>query len=139
MQITHDDDGNPHITAYERGDFVRLTRSERGDGLVGRVGDWGRVEDVTGAGLLTIRVAGFSRPRGAAVARLTAVPARLVEPCDRRGTPAPPRGFVVRKSATAAAVRRRASPLGWRAWAAMIAVASSCALLVVAGAPTGPR
>lgn len=139
MKLIYDADGMPHITAFERGDLVRLTRSERGDGLVGRVGDWGRVEDVTGTGLLTIRIAGFSHPRGAAVARLTAVPARLVEPCDHRGAPNPPRAFFVRKASRPAPAKAHRSQLGWRAWAAMIAVVSSCALLIVVGAPTGPR
>jgi hypothetical protein len=139
MKLIYDADGMPHITAFERGDLVRLTRSERGDDLVGRVGDWGRVEDVTGTGLLTIRIAGFSRPRGAAVARLTGVPSRLVEPCDRRGAPNPPRPFFVRRAARPGGAKARPSQLGWRAWAAMLAVASSCALLIVAGGPTGPR
>lgn len=139
MQIIYDEDGTPHVAAYARGDFVRLTRSERGGSLAGQVGDWGQVEDASGTGLLTIRIAGFSQPRGAAVSRLTGVPSRLVEPCDRRGTPTPPRAFAVRRASRPAASGARRSQPRWRAWAAMIALASCGALLVGLGVPIGAR
>jgi hypothetical protein len=72
---------------HRRGDFVRLVRDEQGEDAMGRRGDWGRIEEVAQTGALTIKIAGYSRPPQAEIARLSDIPRSLVEPCDGRGRP----------------------------------------------------
>lgn len=109
MQITHDQEGRPVVTQYERGDFVRLLQDEPGALGVGRAGDWGEVERVGPPGRLTVRLAGFSRPKTDAIVRLTDIPASTVGPCDSRGTPLSLRPMALprRRSAPGSAVKPR--------------------------------
>ena len=87
MEVGYRPSGEAFVARYAAGDFVRLQRSERGEGPLGRLGDWGRVIAVGGkAGWqIDIEVAGYSRPRSSEVKRLTGVSTANVVPCDRHG------------------------------------------------------
>jgi len=87
MKIGYGRDVSIVVKGYQPGDFVMLTAKQGGDLGAGRLGDWGLVTAVDGAGRLTIRVAGYSAPRNAALAQLSAVPARIVRLCDEKGRP----------------------------------------------------
>ncbi len=75
------------IYLYETGDLVRLLRNEDGPVVTAFAGDWGRVMRVHPDGSLDLKLAGYSRPKEAAMARAMAVPRSRVEPCDERGQP----------------------------------------------------
>ena len=87
VQIEHDSQGEPVVTRYDHGDLVLLRQDEAGPLGIGRRGDWGMVERVGRLGALTVRLAGYSRPRSAPIVRLTDLPSGAVLPCDRRGVP----------------------------------------------------
>jgi hypothetical protein len=89
MKIGYDRDAKIGVKAYQAGDFVRLTADQAGDLGAGRAGDWGLVTAVDTGGRLTIKVAGYSAPRDATLVFLSAVPPRLVRPCDAKGQPKP--------------------------------------------------
>ena len=72
---------------FESGDLVRLTRDEGGPIASARAGDWGLVTRVHPCGSLDLKLAGYSRPKDAALARAMAIPCGRVEPCDRQGMP----------------------------------------------------
>jgi hypothetical protein len=96
MKLAYEPDGTPRITAYDRGDLVRLMRDQRGGAAAGKAGDWGEVEHRSALGLLTIRIAGHSEPRHSTIMRLSDVPPSIVQPCNRRGVPTPPKPLYVR-------------------------------------------
>jgi hypothetical protein len=89
MKIGYDRDAKIGVKAYQAGDFVRLTAHQAGDLGAGRAGDWGLVTAVDQGGRLTIKLAGYSAPHHAALVSLSAVPPRLVRPCDAKGQPKP--------------------------------------------------
>ncbi|MBY0338014.1 MAG: hypothetical protein K2X11_15475 [Acetobacteraceae bacterium] len=80
-------DDSPAAWTHRRGDLVRLVRDETGEDAMGRMGDWGAIEEVEPDGAVTVKIAGFSRPAHADIVRLCGVPRGLVEPCDARGRP----------------------------------------------------
>ena len=69
----------------EVGDLVRLTRAEAGPTPTAQAGEWGRIRRITERGALDIVLAGYSRPRGVALAMASDIPATNVIPCDHRG------------------------------------------------------
>ncbi len=69
----------------EPDDLVRLTRDEPGPEITARAGEWGRILRITGRGSLDILLAGYSRPRGVAMAQVNDFPVTNVIPCDHRG------------------------------------------------------
>jgi hypothetical protein len=64
---------------------VRLTRDEAGPDPTALAGEWGRIRRITDRGGLEIVLAGYSRPRGVALALVSDFPATNVIPCDHRG------------------------------------------------------
>jgi hypothetical protein len=84
MRISYQLDGTP-VPRFEPGDMVRLVRDEPGPLVTAHAGDWGEVMRNHGSGGLDIRLAGYSRPRNAAMPIATGVPASYVWPCDRSG------------------------------------------------------
>ena len=86
MRIDSRPDGS-QIMIPETGDLVRLTRDEAGPIVTAHAGEWGRILRVTSRNTLDIQLAGFSRPRGAAMALVSDFPAINVVPCDGRGLP----------------------------------------------------
>jgi hypothetical protein len=84
MKLEYREDGRP-IPILEVGDLVRLTRDEAGPVPTAQAGEWGKIRSISDKGRLDIMLAGFSRPRGVALAMVTDVPATNVIPCDRRG------------------------------------------------------
>ena len=84
MRIETRPDGS-QIKIPEVGDMVRLTRDEPGPDVTAFAGEWGRILRVTGRNTLDIQLAGFSRPRGVAMAMVSDFPAINVVPCDGRG------------------------------------------------------
>lgn len=89
MQIDYDPDGRAFVSRYEIGDLVRLRLDERGDGAMGKIGDWGSVISVEGglSGRLNIQLAGYSERKHSAMQRLMGIPKNIVAPCDRNGIP----------------------------------------------------
>jgi|GEM_PF-2387810 hypothetical protein len=87
MKIGYDRDADIIVKGFHVGDFVRLVADQGGDLGSGRAGDWGLVTAVDAAGRLTIKRAGYSAPRNATLVSLSAVPPRLVRPCDANGRP----------------------------------------------------
>jgi len=77
-------DGRP-IPILEVGDLVRLTRAEAGPAPTAQAGEWGRIRRISARGALEIELAGYSRPRGVAMALVSDFPATNVIPCDHRG------------------------------------------------------
>jgi hypothetical protein len=77
-------DGRP-IPILEVGDPVRLTRAETGPAPTAQAGEWGRIRRISAKGALEIELAGYSRPRGVALALVSDFPATNVIPCDHRG------------------------------------------------------
>ncbi|MCA3390094.1 MAG: hypothetical protein INF65_15830 [Roseomonas sp.] len=86
MRIDTRPDGS-QIVIPEVGDLVRLTRDEAGPIVTAYAGEWGRIVRVTTRNTLDIQLAGFSRPRGVAMALVSDFPAINVVPCDGRGLP----------------------------------------------------
>ena len=84
MKLEYLADGRP-IPVFEVGDLVRLTRDEAGPVPTAQAGEWGKIRSISDRGRLDIVLAGFSRPRGVALAMVTDIPATNVIPCDRRG------------------------------------------------------
>jgi hypothetical protein len=133
MKIAHELDGTPRITAYDKGDLVRLMRDERGLVAMGKAGDWGRVEDRTKSGFLTIRIAGYSQPADSTIVRLTDIPPGIVQPCNRRGNPTPPKPLYVRspRPKTARPITTpKARTSAWRS----LAILSVCVVAASVGA-----
>jgi hypothetical protein len=133
MKLAYEPDGTPRITAYEKGDLVRLVRDERGVAAMGKAGDWGKVEHRSPAGFLTIRIAGYSQPAHSSIVRLTDIPPSSVQPCNRRGIPTPPRPLYVRTShrrQPRAMKSPSASSAAWRS----LAILTICVILVSVGA-----
>jgi len=79
--------GETETYLFEPGDLVRLLRPETGPIASARPGDWGVVMRVHPCGALDLKLAGYSRPKDAAMARAMAIPRGHVEPCDRQGLP----------------------------------------------------
>lgn len=77
-------DGRP-IPILEVGDLVRLTRDEPGPMPTAQAGEWGKIRRISDRGTLDIVLAGYSRPRGVALALVSDFPATNVIPCDHRG------------------------------------------------------
>jgi len=75
------------IMIPEVGDLVRLTRDEAGPIVTAHAGEWGRILRITPRNTLDIQLAGFSRPRGVAMALVSDFPSINVIPCDARGLP----------------------------------------------------
>jgi hypothetical protein len=86
MRVVQGPSGTESVI-YEKGDLVRLRRDEDGPIVTVFAGDWGRVTQVHPCGALDIKLAGYGRSKSDRVARATAVPCRLVEPCDNYGKP----------------------------------------------------
>ena len=86
MRIETRPDGS-QITIPEVGDLVRLTRDEAGPIVTAHAGEWGRILRVSNRNTVDIQLAGFSRPRGAAMELVSDFPAINVVPCDGRGKP----------------------------------------------------
>jgi hypothetical protein len=84
MKLDFNADGRP-IPILEVGDLVRLTRDEAGPDPTALAGEWGRIRRITDRGGLEIVLAGYSRPRGVALAMVSDFPATNVIPCDHRG------------------------------------------------------
>ena len=84
MKLDFSADGRP-IPILEVGDLVRLTRDEAGPDPTALAGEWGRIRRITDRGGLEIVLAGYSRPRGVALALVSDFPATNVIPCDHRG------------------------------------------------------
>ena len=84
MHITYLKEGTP-VPVFEPGDFVRLLRDEPGDPVTARAGEWGEVVRNAGQAGIDVRLAGFPRPCTTELAMATAIPARILVPCDRRG------------------------------------------------------
>ena len=132
MDVEHDSDGRPVVTRYDHGDLVTLLQDEPGPLGTGKRGDWGAVERVGRFGALTVRLAGYSRPRSSPIVRLTDVPAAAVAPCDRHGFPMRLRGVPPlrkRVAPTPVAMRR-----GWWPSATLLVAlvgGLACAVLLV--------
>lgn len=84
MKIDFRADGRP-IPILEVGDLVRLTRDEAGPTPTAQAGEWGKIRRISDRGTLDIVLAGYSRPRGVALALVSDFPAINVIPCDHRG------------------------------------------------------
>jgi hypothetical protein len=84
MKLDFNADGRP-IPILEVGDLVRLTRAEAGPAPTAQAGEWGKIRSITERGGLDIVLAGYSRPRGVALAMVSDFPATNVIPCDHRG------------------------------------------------------
>ena len=84
MKLDFNADGRP-IPILEVGDLVRLTRAEAGPTPTAQAGEWGKIRRITEKGSLDIMLAGYSRPRGVALALVSDFPATNVIPCDHRG------------------------------------------------------
>lgn len=84
MKLNYRPDGRP-VAILEVGDLVRLTRAEAGPAPSAQAGEWGRIRRIDAKGALEIELAGYSRPRGAALAQVSDFPATNVIPCDHRG------------------------------------------------------
>jgi len=84
MKLDFSADGRP-IPILEVGDLVRLTRAEAGPAPTAQAGEWGKIRRITDRGDLEIVLAGYSRPRGVALAMVSDFPATNVIPCDHRG------------------------------------------------------
>jgi len=84
MKLDFHADGRP-IPILEVGDLVRLTRAEAGPDPTALAGEWGRIRRITERGRLDILLAGYSRPRGVAMALVSNIAATNVIPCDHRG------------------------------------------------------
>jgi hypothetical protein len=84
MKLDFRADGRP-IPILEVGDLVRLIRAEAGPVPTAQAGEWGKIRSISDKGRLDILLAGFSRPRGVALAMVTDIPATNVIPCDHRG------------------------------------------------------
>ncbi|MCA3308274.1 MAG: hypothetical protein ING03_02410 [Roseomonas sp.] len=84
MKLDFRPDGRP-IPILEVGDLVRLTRAEAGPAPAAQAGEWGKIRSITERGSLDITLAGYSRPRGVALALVSDFPATNVIPCDHRG------------------------------------------------------
>jgi hypothetical protein len=84
MKLDFRPDGRP-IPILEVGDLVRLTRAEAGPNPTAQAGEWGKIRSITERGGLEIVLAGYSRPRGVALAMVSDFPATNVIPCDQRG------------------------------------------------------
>jgi hypothetical protein len=86
MRVDTRPDGS-QIKIPEIGDLVRLTRDEAGPIVTAYAGEWGRIVRISTRNTLDIQLAGFSRPRGVAMALVSDFPAINVVPCDGRGFP----------------------------------------------------
>jgi hypothetical protein len=86
MRIESRPDGS-EIHIPEAGDLVRLTRDESGPIVTAHAGEWGRIIRITSRNTLDIQLAGYSRPRGVAMALVSDFPSINVVPCDARGLP----------------------------------------------------
>ena len=84
MKLNYRADGQP-IPILEVGDLVRLTRAESGSAPTAQAGEWGKIRRITDRGGLDIVLAGYSRPRGVALAMVSDFPATNVIPCDHHG------------------------------------------------------
>ena len=84
MKVDFRADGRP-VPILEVGDLVRLTRDEPGPAPTAQAGEWGRIRSISAKGALDIELAGYSRPRGVALALVSDFPATNVIPCDHRG------------------------------------------------------
>jgi hypothetical protein len=84
MKLKYRADGQP-IPILEVGDLVRLARAESGSTPTAQAGEWGKIRRITDRGGLDIVLAGYSRPRGVALAMVSDFPATNVTPCDHRG------------------------------------------------------
>ena len=108
MRIDTRPDGS-QIMIPEAGDLVRLTHDEAGPIVTAHTGEWGRILRVSSRNTLDIQLAGFSRPRGAAMALVSDFPAINVVPCDGRGLPTDGKhwgSWEERRGGTAARVHR---------------------------------
>ena len=86
MKLNYHYDGRV-TPIVEVGDMVRLIRDEPGPMPMAGAGEWGWVLRINARGRLGIQLAGFSRPRGVAMALVSDFPAINVVPCDGRGLP----------------------------------------------------
>lgn len=84
MKLDFHSDGRP-IPILKVGDPVRLTRAEAGPAPTALAGAWGEIRRITERGRLDILLAGYSRPRGVALASVSDFPTTNVIPCDHRG------------------------------------------------------
>jgi hypothetical protein len=84
MKFSYDDDGRV-TPILEVGDMVRLVRDEPGPAPTASAGEWGRVLRLNARGRLDIQLAGFSRPRGVALAVVSDIAPINVIPCDNKG------------------------------------------------------
>lgn len=84
MKLDYRADGRP-MPILEVGDLVRLTRAEAGPSPTAQAGEWGKIRRISDKGTLDIMLAGYSRPRGVALAMVSDFPASNVIPCDHRG------------------------------------------------------
>jgi hypothetical protein len=84
MKLDYRADGRP-MPILEVGDLVRLTRAEAGPSPTAQAGEWGKIRRISDKGTLDIMLAGYSRPRGVALAMVSDFPATNVIPCDHGG------------------------------------------------------
>jgi hypothetical protein len=84
MKLDFNADGRT-IPILEVGDLVRLTCAEAGPVPTAQTGEWRKIRRITDRGDLEIVLAGYSRPRGVALAMVSDFPATNVIPCDHRG------------------------------------------------------
>jgi hypothetical protein len=84
MKLDFNADGRP-IPILEVGDLARLTRAVAGPLPTAQAGEWRKIRRITEKSSLDIMLAGYSRPRGVALALVSDFPATNVIPCDHRG------------------------------------------------------
>ena len=141
MKLRIDADGGEYVHKYEKGDFVRLRTDERGEGGMGKAGQWGRIAslDTSSGATFCVQIAGYSEPKNSSIQRLVGISRTIVVPCNRYGDPIPL--AAKRKLVTFASPAPAKSQFvvvnnddALPAWAASLVVAGCTLLLVVATA-----
>lgn len=86
MKLTYLSDGRI-IPTFEVGDLVRLIRDEPGPIATAVKGDWGQILRFNKRGRVDIQLAGYCRPRSAAMGTVCDIQPSDVIPCDTKGLP----------------------------------------------------